>query len=95
MPRLFRMEQWINSALTAHVLPNPKGRIEQATLDVLAALKAGGYVIVPREPTESMLKAGEIPTRDIALGNGTFTKGLGLGASAGESWSRMIDASLE
>lgn len=47
-----------------------------------------------REPTEAMLKAGEIPTRQIQLGNGTFATGLGFGACAWSMWPRMIDAAL-
>lgn len=47
-----------------------------------------------REPTEAMLKAGEIPTREISLGNGQTVRGLGLGAAPWSIWPKMIDAAL-
>ena len=51
-----------------------------------------GYVLVPVKPTREMLMAGEIPTRDIDLGNGTKTLGFGLGASADSIYRRMLAA---
>jgi len=61
----------------------------QAALEYISSL---GMVVVPREPTEEMLKAGEIPTRPISLGNGMTTTGLGLGAHPSILWPRMIEA---
>lgn len=45
-------------------------------------------------PTESMVKAGHIPTRQIPLGNGMHATGLGLGADQSRIFDAMIDAAL-
>lgn len=58
----------------------------------LAALEKKGYVVVPRKPTEAMLKAGEVPTREIQLGNGQTVRGVGLGAAPWAIWPKMVDA---
>lgn len=57
-------KHWIIAAFKAHVWPNSDGRIEQAAIDVLIALEAGGYVIVPREPTEAIIKAHHVVPDD-------------------------------
>lgn len=48
---------------------------------------------VPLEPTEVMIEAGEIPTREIRLGNGHTVRGLALGASAASIYRAMLAAS--
>lgn len=59
---------------------------------VIWGIEAAGYAVVPVEPTEEMRKAGKVPTRQIDLGNGTTTLGLGLGADASSIWSAMLAA---
>lgn len=53
---------------------------------------APGFVMVPVEPTEAMLAAGKIPTREISLGNGTTAEGLGLGADPRSIYRAMLSA---
>jgi hypothetical protein len=45
-------------------------------------------------PTSKMLEAGRIPTREIELGNGTTTEGLGFGASPDFVYRNMMRAAL-
>ncbi len=60
----------------------------EARFEAYAALREA------REPSEAMIEAGRIPTREIDLGNGTTATGLGLGADPESIWKRMIDAAL-
>ena len=52
------------------------------------ALEAEGLVIVPREPTDAMLKAGDAKEPIMATLSSDCSDGLGV-------WQAMVDAALE
>jgi len=56
---------------------------------------ARAAIAAMREPTEAMLKAGKVPTREISLGNGTTATGFGLWGGERSSWQAMIDKALK
>lgn len=64
---------------------------------IIALVPKEGEVVVPEEPIGKMIKAGNAawPKRVIALGNGTFVEGNGLGANVENIYKAMLKAAKE
>lgn len=76
-------------------------QLEQEHANIIRSLIAlvpkDGYVVVPEEPTDAMISAGNAawPKRLIDLGNGISVEGNSLGANVDNIYKAMLKAAEE
>ena len=74
---------WHPHQMIADFCPQCDGRVD----DILAALKAAGLVVVPREPTEKMLIAADHGTLGVVGKSVTFMRKA--------VWRAMVEAETD